>query len=326
MYQVFSSKDLVQAGFTTRHIHELAQCCLRRIRRGWFVLHLACSNPHHQQFQRLAQDSGTHLAGHSTGLFHSEEQAKLLVRSFEHVLVPGAVFSHVSAALLHGIPIVDFGEPKVELIRESCAQTYQTVRYRQRSVSEGISEVRGLPCTNLDFTLIDLCFDYPLHVSVPAIDYCLHAGLTSMDRLRQAAEARMPRRAAKKMETALGLSNGVRESVGESVMAVGFHTYGLPPFEWQVEVVDEKGRFVGRVDSAHRDAWAISEFDGAGKYTMDGRDAHESFENERTREYALRNLGFVVFRFQWKDLWGPEKFLQLKHVVTRSLRRRGLAA
>ncbi|WP_166825210.1 hypothetical protein [Brevibacterium limosum] len=74
---------------------------------------------------------------------------------------------------------------------------------------------------------------------------------------------------------------------------------------------------MGRTDFANERAKVIAEFDGAGKYYLDGANPEETFELERRREYALRNEGWAVFRIRWSDLFAADVFLRIKEAVRR---------
>ena len=91
----------------------------------------------------------------------------------------------------------------------------------------------------------------------------------------------------------------------------------IPGFEPQVVIRDERGDFVARTDFANPKARVVAEFDGAGKYYLDGADPKRAFELERRREYSLRNLGIQVFRITWRDLFRGDLFLRIKDSVKR---------
>lgn len=100
---------------------------------------------------------------------------------------PDAVLSHTSAAIVHGLPITDFGpDLKLELVADRKAQTRKMMRVRRRTTPDSSLTVVGdVICTDLEHTLLDLAIDYPLHVSVPALDNALHDKRTTIDQLRQ---------------------------------------------------------------------------------------------------------------------------------------------
>lgn len=71
----------------------------------------------------------------------------------------------------------------------------------------------------------------------------------------------------------------------------------LPEPESQVDIHDERGRLVGRVDFLWRDRATIGEADGQLKYTVG-----EVVYREKQREDRLRDLGFEVVRWDFADL------------------------
>lgn len=88
-----------------------------------------------------------------------------------------------------------------------------------------------------------------------------------------------------------------------------FAGLGLVQPEQQVEIRDDLGRFVARVDFLFRELNLIVEFDGALKYA--GADGREALIAEKRREDALRRLGYRVVRLTWADLHDPERVLRL---------------
>lgn len=81
--------------------------------------------------------------------------------------------------------------------------------------------------------------------------------------------------------------------------------HGLP-VRSQVSICDASGILVGRVDFLVGDH-VIVEFDGAVKYERaQGRSALVA---EKSREDALRALGYVVVRVTWSDLASPTRVI-----------------
>jgi hypothetical protein len=113
-------------------------------------------------------------------------------------------------------------------------------------------------------------------------------------------------------------ADGLAESVGESRGRVKIAAAGLPAPELQVEMCDDFGLVVARVDFLFRAMRTIGEFDGRIKYRLAGAgsDLEEVLWREKRREDALRALGYEVVRFTWADLEG----------APQQLRRRFLAA
>ena len=115
-----------------------------------------------------------------------------------------------------------------------------------------------------------------------------------------------PGRAAAR--TTVGLADGRSESPGESWARVLFVSLGLPRPELQVEIRDERGRLVGRVDFLFRAQRTIVEFDGLVKY--DGANGRQALISEKRREDSLRSLGYQMVRPTWRDLYEPPRLNQ----------------
>jgi hypothetical protein len=99
------------------------------------------------------------------------------------------------------------------------------------------------------------------------------------------------------------------ESVAESRAVHVFWSQHIPRPQPQVEVFDESGRLVGRVDFAWPELGAFAEIDGREKYLW-GRRPGESLVNfllrEKRREETICALtGWVCIRITWEDLARP---------------------
>jgi very-short-patch-repair endonuclease len=88
-----------------------------------------------------------------------------------------------------------------------------------------------------------------------------------------------------------------------------FAGLGLAQPEQQVDIRDERGRFVARVDFLIRERRLVIEFDGATKYA--GPDGRAALMAEKRREDELRRLGYRVVRLTWADLFDPARLVAL---------------
>lgn len=66
---------------------------------------------------------------------------------------------------------------------------------------------------------------------------------------------------------------------------------------------DSRGTFLGRVDFFWEREGVIGEFDGLAKYGADGIAAATAVHREKLREDAVRDAGYEVVRWTWKDLF-----------------------
>ncbi len=146
------------------------------------------------------------------------------LRAWQLVLPPAAVFSHLSAARVHG-----WWSPPAYV------------------------EVSGLRVTGPAETVVACARDLGLLDLVVLIDAALSAGLTP-EEIRLAARRR---RGAPRLLEALQLSDAASESAWESVLRV-LHRVCDVPVAAQHEVCDELGDFVARGD-----LWIVRDADEA---------------------------------------------------------------
>ncbi len=291
-------------------------CCLVRICRGRYTVARQCEEPRHAPLRIFAGDPAVTLAGELQGLRGDVERLRRQIAARREDLPPGAVFSHLTAALIHGLPLVTVPGTAVEAVQEGRSRTRNGWRVRSRAVPAEQTEVAGgYAVTTKVRTLLDVARDHPLLVSVPMLDSAFREEAELEAAVGALVDAEVPRRFRGTVRAALALADGVRESPAESVCAVRFLEHGIMGFEPQVRICDEAGREVGRVDFAHREAMIAVEVDGEEKYGLDGQDPQERFRAEREREYALRNLGYRPFRLRWEDLFRAKVFLQIRHAL-----------
>ena len=93
------------------------------------------------------------------------------------------------------------------------------------------------------------------------------------------------------------LVDGRAESGAESRTRWALRTLGLRMPTPQVEIFDDAGEFVARVDFLYEDMKLVIEVDGRKKY-----EKAQDLWDEKMREDRLRALGYVVVRLTWADL------------------------
>jgi hypothetical protein len=82
----------------------------------------------------------------------------------------------------------------------------------------------------------------------------------------------------------------------------------LPAPELQRQIIDTRGRPVGRVDFCWEDHRTVGEFDGKIKYgrlLKPGESSEDAIFAEKVREDELRDNGWQVVRWLWSDLYRP---------------------
>ncbi len=224
---------------------------------------------------------------------------------------PGLIVSHLSAAALHGLPLVRTKLGAVHLTRPGNGGGTRTAA-RRVHVGELPASMRmtlgGIELTTVARTLVDLGRCEKPATTVTAADAALQAGTATTDLIAAALLEAKFRAGTPAATRALGCVDGRSESPGESLLRLSMRGRGLPEPELQVEIYDEEGTFVARVDLAILAFGILIEFDGKKKYTQllrPGEDAVDAVLREKRREERLTELGWLVIRVSWDDLRNP---------------------
>jgi hypothetical protein len=237
-----------------------------------------------------------------------EQQHRRLLAGTVPQLRAGATISHVSAAVLHGLPVWPDALARVHLTRPRAGggTTRRLVEIHASELSQAdITTLGALQVTSLARTVADLGRTLPLDQAVSAGDAARRHGL-SVDAL--AAVLTRCRRwpGVGRARLMAELLDARSESAGESVSRVRMHEARLPRPEPQLEVFDTPGRLVGRADFGWRQQRVLGEFDGRIKYgrlLKPGQSAEEVVYREKLREDAFRDLDWRVVRWTWDDLY-----------------------
>ena len=244
----------------------------------------------------------------------AEARHRALVLATVPLLAPGAVVSHVSAAILHGLPLLDAPRARVQITRADArgGKNRGGVHLHAAPLEETeVVPVEGVATTTLARTVLDLARSLSREAAVVSGDAALRRGLDrdELDALLAGA-GRRPRIA--RARAVAGLLDGRSESPGESLSRLLLAGAGLAP-ELQHEVRDAGGAFVARCDFAWPEHRTVGEFDGKIKYgrlLAPGTTSEEIVYREKLREDKLRDLGWQVVRWVWRDLERPERVVE----------------
>lgn len=215
------------------------------------------------------------------------------------------VVSHQSAAMFHRLPVWGTDLARVHFTRLG---TGQARRARGLQVHRGaiardeIVELDGLPLTVCERAVVETACTTSYEVGVVLADAALRLRLTTRELLVSVVQRHRHWRGLPAARAAVQFADGLSESVGESRLRVLMANHGLPTPELQVEIRDESGRLIGRVDFLLAGTLVV-EFDGALKYGA-GADAVLA---EKWREDRLRERGYGVIRISWADLDHPHE-------------------
>ena len=191
------------------------------------------------------------------------------VHAAMRLLSSDAVVSHVSAALLHGLPAwaVLLDNVHVTRNRRSGGRRRSGVHVHGAPLDRGeIVTIGGLPVTSIERTLADLARSLPLEQAVVISDAALARGLTTSDLVLASVERQARWPGAPGARRVLTFADGRSESVGESRSRVAIARVGLPEPRLQWEVLSRSGTITGRVDFGWPKRCAVGEFDGRSKY------------------------------------------------------------
>lgn len=221
----------------------------------------------------------------------------------------GFVYSHTSAARLHGLFLwnVDDLIHLLFRVRPSCERLGKDIRGHTRPYSDAEVMTRAtLRVTTLERTTVDCALMLSYRQSLIIMDNALRLGAdTSL--MQAAADGLAGQRGIRNLRAALANADASAESAGETLTRELITRLQLPKPEAQVEVRSRAGWH--RLDFAWKDKKVALEFDGKVKY-FDYKPTAEVLFQERRREKALTEDGWFFVRVEWKDLFREQEFKQ----------------
>lgn len=237
-------------------------------------------------------------------------QHRARARAIAPTLRTGSVFSHGTAAVLHGWPWLGPLPDRVHVVDRAT----RVIEHRAGLVRHPAARPPrldpdrffGVPVTSALDTAATLLTGASPEVAAVAVDTALRRGSVVLEELRAEVPPR-PARGSVRAETVLRALDPRHESVGESFTAIRFVQLGLPPCTPQAEVRYPDGT-MDRVDFWFPQLGVVVEFDGRQKYVdpamLDGRDPGDVLWAEKRREDRLRALPGVraVIRVTWWHL------------------------
>lgn len=252
---------------------------------------------------------------------------RLLVQATARQLSEDLVFSHMSAALLLGLPTWNSGLLRAQLTsgRSGGGKTRRDVMIHGLPLdADEVVTVDGYRVTSRARTVLDLGCTLELDRAVAVGDAALRQGLEPEELASVVARGK-GRTGIGRARTAAGMADPRSESPGESVSRVTFIVRGLPVPDVQYEVYAPDGTLTGRSDVAWPEFRTLGEFDGRIKYQgvlRPGQRAEDVVFAEKLREDRLRDLGWEVVRWTWDDLQRPEELIRrIEAAFQRGLRR-----
>lgn len=241
-------------------------------------------------------------------------------------LTPDAIVSHLSQAVLLGLPHPAYTVTKVTMTLLDDHRTSGGDEWRQfhrgATPPGHVVILDGHPYLTGTRTVIDCARELHPRDALAVMDAALRDGLTTMRGLLGMRRHQRGWPGITQADAVLRLASPLRESWLESVSAWAFHSRGLDAGIPQVNVIDPAGRLVGRVDALWPELGVVGEADGRGKYELglDGSpDAdvvaamRRAIHDQHEREDRLGDLGLVVLR------WGQADALAMDPLAERFL-------
>ncbi|MBC7550908.1 MAG: hypothetical protein H7269_08440 [Cellulomonas sp.] len=215
--------------------------------------------------------------------------------------------SHQSAVAVLGLPLLSDVLSVTHLSRRSPGdqRTAQGLRIHRHLSPGSVRMVAGVAVVHPAVAVVQAAAVAGVKAGVAAADAALAAGRVTKKDLEVALRIGRIGPGRADARTTVDLADGLSESPGESWARVLFVSLGLPTPELQVEITDERGRLVGRVDFLFRAQRTIVEFDGLVKYG--GAQGRQALIAEKRREDSLRALGYQMVRLTWRDLYDPPR-------------------
>lgn len=231
---------------------------------------------------------------------------------------PSTVFSHQSAAVLHGLALIRMNQQKIHLYCKPSSRGYspETTRHAllQESTPLAVTPV-GAITTDIPTLLLDCARTLPFEEAVVIADSALYAQKISLTELYILLRSFQGRGAAKAYKVAENLSY-LSESPGETLTRMRLSELGIR-FRQQEPVV--LGSKTYRGDFYLIDFDCFVEFDGNMKYSDFGS-PEVAIANERARERQFLNSGARIFRTDWSEVFShPERFENRLKVFLRKI-------
>jgi len=218
------------------------------------------------------------------------------------------IFSHETAAVLHGLPVVGVDDQAhlVQQFRPGTLGAADLKRHYFPLPPEHTAVRHGLPVTSLERTVVDCASSLGRRNGLIIADAALHIGAD-----RETCErilAGLPgRRGVVGARWVLEMADGGAESPGETLARFEMLLGGLPRPVTQVVVETHLGNFWG--DLGWPEERVILEYDGVAKYEANGR-ASDAVLAEKRRQEAMEAAGWIVIRVTAADLRAPAHLLR----------------
>ncbi|WP_242676738.1 hypothetical protein [Rhodococcus sp. ABRD24] len=274
-------------------------------------------------WQRLRP--GSYLSPQAQDSLGAEARHRALIAATLPELSSDAVVSHQSAAILHGLSLWRTPLDRVHVTRALSGGGRRTRHLHSHSAplpDQDVADLNGMPVTTVARTIADLCRTVPFEQAVVVGDSALTDPGLHLDDIGAALAYAKGRPGHPAARRALSFLDGRSESVGESRSRVVLANLGLPAPVLQPSLLDPDGLLLGRVDFLFPNEGVVGEFDGRvkyGKYLRPGQSPGDAVFAEKQREDRIRDAGWEVTRWIWRDFRRPEVIgTRIRRAMSRS--------
>lgn len=248
-----------------------------------------------------------------------EEWITARARALARMSVEPPLFSHLTAAALHGLPVRAPISPKVHITLppERPGAQSLVVRHRGEVPDEQQVQRHGIRFTSLERTMADVARTAPFDIAVCTLDAAFRPvtvpkpgvhDIAAAENLREEVLEIVARSAHGRARAirALTFADGRAQLPGESISRIRLMELGFTRVDLQVQVAGPSGQQY-HVDFGLDDVKAWGEFDGEQKYRDEamrsGLTLEEVLLREKQREDWIRGVTQRPFaRWKWAHL------------------------
>jgi len=269
---------------------------------------------------------GWYVSAETWGRLSREDQHLALILAVSHCAKVPPIFSHVSAAVLLGLPVVSALPAPVHITtgaRGAGNRSQNVVRHPTPIDDDDLVQIEGLTCTSPDRTIFDLCRTARPQTALSCADghlrdsFRVHRSVdkSSLDEWRASMAARAGRARSvygvRSVPRVLELADPRKDSPLESISHWRLHRLGYE-VALQVPVPGPDGGTY-YVDFELLGLDVFGECDGKFKYTGDAlskrRSAEEQVYAEKRRDdWVQGSSGKRVIHWGFTDVATPQRF------------------
>ena len=289
--QLRMRSELIAEGLTDNQIARLVRGkVLHRVRQGAYAPYDAWSALTEEDRHRLLARAVLRTAHATTALTHHSSVLERQVAVWGLPL--GAVHTTQRARRKAGRRVDDW------------------IPHRSKLLDTEVEERNGVWVSLAPRAAVEVCSITTVEPALVVVNGLLRAREMTLEEFAEHASLCRLWPGSLTTDIVLRLADPRLESVGEDRFAYLCYRQSLPKPEPQVEVFDEHGQLVGRVDFAWPEHGVFVEFDGRVKYEkfrLPGETLDEFLMREKRREELICQLtGWTCIRVAWADLARPE--------------------